>query len=133
MPICFNVFNPKSLFWKKLNQKARLVRYKTQLFGKSCVLGFWRERAKWKRSFEVHFGKSPYALSYIHWTILGNYQIALALKLTHTILSWPIRTDLLCLLLLSSSSSSQIAHCVSKGKSCYLQSSILELDLISLL
>ena len=45
--------------------------------------------------------------------------------------SWPIRTDLLHILLLSSSSSSHIAYCVSKGRSRYLQSSVLELDLIS--
>ena len=38
MPVCFNVFNPKSPFWRNLNHKTRLVRYKMQIFEKSCVL-----------------------------------------------------------------------------------------------
>ena len=66
--VCFHFFIPKSTFWKKSMSKARLAETKMQLFGKSCVLGLWRESARWERSSELHFGKSSCAFIYISWT-----------------------------------------------------------------
>ena len=68
VPVCFHFFSPKNTFWKEPMSKACLAETKTQLFGKSCILGLWRECTGWERSSELHFGKSPCAFIYIHWT-----------------------------------------------------------------
>ena len=44
VPICFHILSPKSAFWKKSGLKLRLVKPKTQLFDKSCVLGIGQKR-----------------------------------------------------------------------------------------
>ena len=67
VPVCFHFFSPKNTFWKKPMSKVHLAETKTQLFGKSCVLGLWRERVGWERSSELHFGKSPCTFIYIRW------------------------------------------------------------------
>ena len=69
MPVCFNVFNPKSPFWRKMNHKTHLVRYKTQLLEKNCILGQGWERASHKATLEVHFRIVYVRSSTIRWTL----------------------------------------------------------------
>ena len=66
------LFQPKKPVSKKPMSKARLAETKMQLFGKSCILGLWRERVGWERSSEVHFGKSPCALNQLFVGLCGQ-------------------------------------------------------------
>ena len=55
----FQLFQPKSQVLKKASPKSPFDQYKTQLFGKSCILYLWRECARWIWSSLGPFYQKP--------------------------------------------------------------------------
>ena len=77
VPVCFNFFSLKSIFWKKPAQKVCFISIKRNFLEKVAFYTCEENAHSLKGAIQVHFAKSPCTLSYIRWGELGNYQITL--------------------------------------------------------
>ena len=74
--LLFQLLKVEMHILKPPTQKACLVRFKKQLFVKSCILSLWRKRAFAKRNSEVHNQKVHVRFINITVEAVLNYQIA---------------------------------------------------------